>query len=155
MLMLSHLPVSKEPVMNRRVVETTLAPQQAALDSKSRDSHAWARARLERMRRELLVDVAAMATAVMDDHRAASGGHNTGLSNHPADFATDEAEHELTVELLEGDERQLDQVEAALARLKAGNYGSCTACGRPIPAARLRVLPHTPYCVACAQRDET
>lgn len=38
----------------------------------------------------------------------------------------------------------------ALARLATGTYGTCEACGDRIPLARLRALPETSACVACA-----
>ena len=38
----------------------------------------------------------------------------------------------------------------ALARLAAGTYGTCETCGDRIPLARLRALPETSACVACA-----
>jgi len=47
---------------------------------------------------------------------------------------------------------RLRQVDDALARLDAGAYGVCTACGRPIPPARLEVRPFAEHCVACAER---
>ena len=46
---------------------------------------------------------------------------------------------------------QLDQVEAALARLDAGKYGVCTNCGKPIGAERLEAIPWTPFCIDCAR----
>lgn len=38
----------------------------------------------------------------------------------------------------------------ALARLDAGIYGLCTACGEPIPLARLEALPAAEQCIRCA-----
>ena len=46
---------------------------------------------------------------------------------------------------------QLEQVEAALARLDAGTYGACTNCGKPIAAERLEAIPWTPFCIDCAR----
>jgi RNA polymerase-binding transcription factor len=40
---------------------------------------------------------------------------------------------------------QLAEVEHALAKLETGTYGICEPCGRPIPLARLRVLPEARY----------
>ena len=40
-------------------------------------------------------------------------------------------------------------VEAALARLDAGTYGTCTACGRAITTERLEALPAAALCIDC------
>jgi RNA polymerase-binding transcription factor DksA len=44
----------------------------------------------------------------------------------------------------------LIDIDAALQRLQDGTYGTCQDCGRPVPVARLRALPHTTHCVDCA-----
>lgn len=46
---------------------------------------------------------------------------------------------------------QLEQVDAALSRLEKGIYGSCTNCGKPIPAERLEAIPWTPFDIDCAR----
>ena len=45
---------------------------------------------------------------------------------------------------------ELRTVKGALARLDSGDYGRCQVCGSPISAARLNVLPDTPFCKDCA-----
>ncbi|MDI2035672.1 TraR/DksA family transcriptional regulator [Paenarthrobacter nitroguajacolicus] len=41
----------------------------------------------------------------------------------------------------------LEQIDAALARIAAGNYGRCEVCGVEIPEGRLEARPWTPFCV--------
>jgi DnaK suppressor protein len=48
--------------------------------------------------------------------------------------------------------RTLNEVEDALARIKAGEYGVCGACHMSIPKARLEALPWARLCVGCAER---
>jgi RNA polymerase-binding transcription factor DksA len=43
-------------------------------------------------------------------------------------------------------------LDAAIARVGDGAYGSCVSCGRAIPEARLVAIPEAARCVAC-QRD--
>lgn len=43
----------------------------------------------------------------------------------------------------------LEEVDSAVARLDAGDYGFCQACERPIPDERLAALPHARFCAAC------
>lgn len=43
----------------------------------------------------------------------------------------------------------LRQVNAALLRLKAGEYGQCLDCGEPIAFERLQSSPEVMRCLAC------
>lgn len=54
--------------------------------------------------------------------------------------------------LLDGARDELQQLDDALARMDAGDYGACANCGRRIPIARLRVRPFATFCVACAEK---
>ena len=56
---------------------------------------------------------------------------------------------------LEGRERQqLDEIDAAQARLEAGCFGACERCHQPIPLRHLRATPTTRYCPPCEDRVE-
>lgn len=44
----------------------------------------------------------------------------------------------------------LVRVQAALARIEAGSYGTCLVCGQSIPAARLRLVPEAERCTPCS-----
>lgn len=44
----------------------------------------------------------------------------------------------------------LDAVEAALARMDEGSYGTCKRCGKQISPARLEAMPSTTRCIDCA-----
>lgn len=46
--------------------------------------------------------------------------------------------------------QELAAIDAALARITAGEFGDCARCGEPIAPARLSVDPTTPFCVRCA-----
>ena len=43
----------------------------------------------------------------------------------------------------------LAAIDAALARLDAGTYGSCTSCHQAIPVGRLEALPWAALCIDC------
>jgi DnaK suppressor protein len=46
--------------------------------------------------------------------------------------------------------RQLvEAVDAALVRIEAGTYGTCTSCGGPVGAERLEALPAAALCIDC------
>lgn len=52
--------------------------------------------------------------------------------------------------LREGQKREERRIEAALARIDAGQFGICCACADDIPGDRLSADPATPFCIACA-----
>ena len=52
------------------------------------------------------------------------------------------------------EERELQALEAALARVDDPDYGRCVDCGKAIPFGRLQVEPQALRCVACATERE-
>lgn len=55
---------------------------------------------------------------------------------------------------LELDLAEVVEIDAAMGRIKAGTYGTCTACEEPIPIARLRALPSAHFCIDCQAKSE-
>ena len=104
------------------------------------------RARLREARRELLRRV------VTTDTELAT------LEPHPAGNLDEDAATQVATTVLarlEGQEKhELDEVEAALARLETGSFGTCEDCGGPIPLARLQAVPWVRYCLTCQQRRQ-
>jgi DnaK suppressor protein len=45
-------------------------------------------------------------------------------------------------------------IAGALRRMRSGRYGTCTDCGRRIPAARLKVLPFAERCLECQSQSD-
>lgn len=69
--------------------------------------------------------------------------------------AQEERSARLLARLDERGKRAIEEIDAALKRMADGLYGRCAACAKTIPAARLRALPATRYCLGCAQQRET
>ncbi|MFB4310177.1 TraR/DksA family transcriptional regulator [Actinomadura sp. GTD37] len=46
----------------------------------------------------------------------------------------------------------LEEIDAALARLADGVYGLCEDCRKPVPEGRLEIIPYARRCVGCQQR---
>jgi DnaK suppressor protein len=65
-------------------------------------------------------------------------------------------EHEqYTLSLLgEVQRREVSMIDAALARIDAGEYGMCVDCETEIDARRLAALPFALLCADCATRRE-
>lgn len=70
------------------------------------------------------------------------------------DAAVDTAQDELNSQLLEVESRELVQIEDALERLKAGTFGLCEECEKPIPLNRLQALPYATECIECKRKSE-
>ncbi|WP_430463999.1 TraR/DksA family transcriptional regulator [Tabrizicola sp.] len=66
------------------------------------------------------------------------------------DLATERESDEVLEDLGTAGQLEVRQIKAALQRIAEGTYGECTKCGADIDAARLDILPHSPFCSACA-----
>ena len=72
---------------------------------------------------------------------------------HSADSAeqAQERENDEVVDAIGGEtSRAIASIRAALARIEAGNYGVCEACGTPINPERLLAQPEAVRCISCA-----
>ena len=67
------------------------------------------------------------------------------------DNAVEHSEDETLEALGVAAQREIVMLDAALARIKEGEYGFCVKCGTEISAERLDLLPATPFCKNCAQ----
>ena len=76
-----------------------------------------------------------------------TGDLSIGTDDHIADTATETYMRELDDGLEENAEHLLGEIDAALARLDGGTYGSCTACGKTIPDDRLQAVPWAALCL--------
>lgn len=84
-----------------------------------------------------------------------------GIVEAAADVATDDEhdpeghtiawERQQVAALLIETRAALDDIERAIRRVAAGEYGTCSSCGNAISSARLDALPATPHCVTCAR----
>jgi DnaK suppressor protein len=104
------------------------------------------------LRSRLRGDVSAMADSALRKPRSEASGDLSSMPIHMADVGTDAFEQEFTLSLMEHEGGALEQIEAALVRIEDGLYGVCVECEGKIPKTRLEVLPHTPYCVKCAEK---
>jgi RNA polymerase-binding protein DksA len=74
--------------------------------------------------------------------------------NHMGDLATATLGREIDYTLGENSGQVLAEIDAALGRIEDGTYGTCTACGKEIPAERLEVHPWASLCIEDARRAE-
>lgn len=121
-------------------MNNTLTPQQTkALGARLRN-------RFEALREEIRQDL-----LKSDDDRAA------GLADRVRDLE-DESLATLIVDLdladTDRDLEELQDVEAALGRMRDGSYGHCVRCGEPIPFERLTAFPTAKRCRPCQVLQE-
>jgi DnaK suppressor protein len=107
---------------------------------------------MEADRRDLVANIARteaeLATPV-DDR-----GEDSTVSQHPADVASDLYAREIAILTDLTLREQVADIDAALARMDNGTYGTCVDCGDRVPEARLDVHPQAARCVACQTREE-
>jgi len=72
----------------------------------------------------------------------------------PNDRATAEESRNWSLRLRDRDRKLIGKIQQALERLETGTFGKCTACGKPISAARLRARPVTDLCIDCKTEAE-
>lgn len=84
-------------------------------------------------------------------------GNSSELSNAPlhlGDRGSEEYLQDMNAVLAENEGYLAGEVHDALARIDAGTFGQCEACGKSITAARLEAIPFARHCVRCAERVE-
>ncbi len=106
---------------------------------------------------EALQQRAQTLRAEVDGHRARLREADAATSNTFVagnEGAVIDAEDSLEVALWQRAEAELEEVEAAMARLHSGSYGHCDRCGEPVGQARLTARPEARLCLACQTQAE-
>lgn len=98
-------------------------------------------------RRDALIQAMSGDDSLLKNFSQQSGGD-------VVDFASDSALGELSSQLAEVENRELQHVETALKKIKEGTFGKCDACKGSIPMARLKALPYAAYCIKCKRAAE-
>lgn len=95
-------------------------------------------------------------------HEALDAHADSRSPTHLAELGTDAYEQEFSLRFAETDQHVLEEIEAALERIRDGSFGMCEGCvaaGRPpsksrIPKTRLREIPYARNCVSCELERE-
>jgi DnaK suppressor protein len=114
---------------------------------------------LERFRKLLLAKRALISGDVSTLQREAlrQGRNDTGTSSmpiHMADLGSDNYEQEFALGLIESEELTLREIDEALYAIDKGTYGTCEACDKKIPMARLKAKPQAKLCIDCKRLEE-
>jgi RNA polymerase-binding transcription factor DksA len=83
------------------------------------------------------------------------GELNTAAGDqHLADHASDLVDLEVDLSLEENAGNVIAEIDDALWRIESGTYGTCAACGKPIPEERLDAVPYATLCLDDKRRQE-
>jgi RNA polymerase-binding protein DksA len=104
------------------------------------------KARLQHQAEELVAEAEELA-------REREGG-DTQFDEESGEGDTVNIERERDLLLSAQARHVVDEIDAALARMKKGTYGVCSYAGRKIPVERLEAIPWADVCVDCKARAE-
>lgn len=108
---------------------------------------------LKQMEALLLARKSALLKDVEERFKKQKDDNNEKLTD-VAEIASSSLSSDMEMHLVEEDARELKQIEDALARIKAGHYGTCEQCGCLIKKARLKAIPFTTLCISCKEEEE-
>ncbi|HUF96085.1 MAG TPA: TraR/DksA C4-type zinc finger protein [Acidimicrobiia bacterium] len=100
----------------------------------------------------LLIEERVRLVHQLDELGAAESGDlrsDLDFGDSFADAGSVTAERTEVLGLVDSIKGQLDDVDAALARIEAGKYGICANCGKEIAQARLEARPESILCIDC------
>jgi DnaK suppressor protein len=76
------------------------------------------------------------------------------IADNVGETATVTLDRQIDYSLEEASNHVLAAIDAALGRIDAGTYGTCTTCGNPIGDDRLKAIPYATQCIDCRRREE-
>ena len=108
------------------------------------------RAALAKRHDALVAELGEDAARLRDEpYSALAGEARDSADESVADVIADSSQAELSRDLAE-----LRQVDAALARIAKGTYGTCPGCGAEVPFERLNATPWVLRCAPCQRTYE-
>jgi len=104
--------------------------------------------------REKLLAKQAELTRGFERNKSVTSDSQSSGSEDFVDYAVNAYTKEFLLSLSDIDRRSLVLVDAALARIRSGDYATCLECGTVIGEKRLQAVPWTPYCISCQEKQE-
>ena len=113
----------------------------------------------ERFRDMLVAERERVAAAISYLHEENSRSiedetEEDAFDNHIADAATITLSREIDTTLEENSEHVLHAIDAAIARIDEGTFGTCARCGKLIAEERLEAMPYATKCIECKRLEE-
>lgn len=110
--------------------------------------------RLLDIQEEMTGKVASLQRDSLSQSPREQSGDLSGYSIHQADTASDSYDREIALSIASREQELLNDVETALAKMQAGDYGTCELCSSPIDETRLQALPYARLCRQCKEHQE-
>ncbi len=119
---------------------------------------ALTQSQIDQLARKLTEDYRVLLREVRGELENSGNQHRIDLlNNEPGDSGDESLANALADFNLTVLDRHIDamrDIEAALQRIKNGEYGVCTDCGDDVAFARLQAYPTAKRCIACQEKRE-
>ena len=140
-------PLKKRIVVKRRPVFSHLAPpsplnhSSQSKEKPKKLSPAFLKAQHQKLLdlRDSLLDQ--MSGVARDSLGSKEGGESSAFGMHQADAGSDSYDRDFALSILSQEQNALYEIDEALVRIDAGEYGICQGSGDAIPIARLEAMP--------------
>lgn len=119
---------------------------------------ALTQSQLDQLAKRLNEDNQALLREVRNELEHPADQHRVDLLNsEPGDVGDESMANALAdfnVAILDRHIRSMRDIEAALQRIRNGEYGACIDCGDDIDFARLQAYPTAKRCIVCQEKRE-
>lgn len=78
----------------------------------------------------------------------------TGIAQDVGDKAESSYTKEFLLSLSDTERKNLVLIDDALKRIEKSEFGTCSICQKNIGKKRLDVIPWTPHCISCQEKEE-
>ena len=126
---------------------TTSAPASKSAKGLSAKDLAYFKKKLEAEKLRVLEEVGEIQNSNLKQTVADQAGELSHYSYHLGDTASLSYDREFSMGLAERQQKYLEQIDEALARIAEGTYGICKVTGEPIARERLEEVPVAKYSV--------
>jgi RNA polymerase-binding transcription factor len=108
---------------------------------------------IRKMEQRLINRRSAIRRVLAGDVNALNSLRDTGVGDELDDTLFNE-QAEIESQLAQVESRELGRIDAALEKIRQGNYGRCDTCGQSIKVDRLQAVPYATECIRCARAAE-
>jgi len=120
------------------------------LERFTRDELARIESDLRERRRQLMADFQSL-----EDADSGNGSESPAPSSHQADLGSDREASDISLGRREAEVTEIQEIDEAMERIRAGTFGRCETCGKAISRERLHAIPYALLCLPCKKEEES